>query len=159
TRNALAVAFVGAGLALLVHATRTPSISTPQFLAGMALFAAASAAAVYLCVSRERERSKRLLEEQERIRQEYAAQVLGQEKELDRADHERLRQETARQARLSAISQLSSSVGHDLRNPLGVIRNAVYLLRRRLAKLDVKIDLLNIIEDEVKIADSVITNL
>lgn len=84
-----------------------------------------------------------------------------QSRESERVESEvrRVRDELIRQTRLSAIGQLSSSVAHDLRNPLGVIRNAVYLLRRRMAKTDLKPDLLNMIDDEVKSADAIITNL
>src|SRR5687767_7951601 len=62
-------------------------------------------------------------------------------------------------ARLDAIAQLSASIGHDLRNPLGVIRNAVYLLRRRLTKLGESTDLLNMIEAEVASADGIMAHL
>jgi signal transduction histidine kinase len=42
-----------------------------------------------------------------------------------KAAHEQL----VRQERLAAIGELASTIGHELRNPLGVISNAVYLLR------------------------------
>lgn len=80
---------------------------------------------------------------------------ISMEPELDSVTREAL----VRQARFTAIGQLAASIAHDLRNPLGVIQNAVYLLRRRLAKTGDNLDLLSMIEDEVKAADAIITNL
>ena len=41
-------------------------------------------------------------------------------------------EELVRRTRLAAIGQVSASMAHELRNPLGSARNASYLLRRRL---------------------------
>lgn len=42
--------------------------------------------------------------------------------------------QTSRSEKLAALGQLSAAVGHDLRNPLAAIANAVFVLRRRLEK-------------------------
>jgi two-component system sensor histidine kinase AtoS len=55
--------------------------------------------------------------------------------ELDAAQQRLVRQE-----RLAAIGQLSSAVGHELRNPLGVLSNVFYLLRTRLGQEDPWLD-------------------
>lgn len=84
-----------------------------------------------------------------------------QSKEAERLEGERdrIREELARQDRMATIGRLSASIAHDLRNPLGVIRNAVYLQRRRLNQSSQPFDLLDMIDAEVKSADTIIANL
>ncbi len=98
---------------------------------------------------------------EERARELRATLMQFQVDETKRVESElgKARDQLVQQARLAAIGQLSASIAHDLRNPLGVIRNAAYLLRRRLAKSSEHLDLLTMIEDEVKTADAIITNL
>ena len=89
-----------------------------------------------------------------------AALVIAARGRLERAErqaHEsRVRAQTAR---TDAIKRISSGLAHELRNPLGVVRNAAYLLRKRLSKYDVKPDLLDMIDEEVRSADAMITAL
>jgi signal transduction histidine kinase len=44
------------------------------------------------------------------------------------ADLERTQDQLIRQEKLAAVGQLASTVGHELRNPLGVVMNVLYLL-------------------------------
>lgn len=43
--------------------------------------------------------------------------------------------QTGRREKLAALGRISAGVGHDLRNPLAAVSNAVFVLRRRLEKL------------------------
>lgn len=84
------------------------------------------------------------------------------------ATNEELREAQERLIRtekLAAIGQLASGVGHELRNPLGAIKNAVFYIKRRLDKTDLPaaeprvIEFLGIIDEEVASANKVITDL
>jgi signal transduction histidine kinase len=55
--------------------------------------------------------------------------------ELDAAQNRLVQSE-----RLAAIGQLASAVGHELRNPLGVLSNVFYLLRQQLGTDDAFVD-------------------
>lgn len=65
-----------------------------------------------------------------------------------------------RQEKLAVLGQLAGGVGHELRNPLGAISNSVYLLRLVLDEPnDTALEYLNIISDEVNIADKIVEDL
>jgi len=70
-----------------------------------------------------------------------------------------------RSEKLAAIGQLASGVGHELRNPLGAIKNAVFYIRRRLERTDLPtteprvLEFLDIMDEEVNVANKVISDL
>ena len=78
---------------------------------------------------------------------------------------EAARERAMRSEKLAMIGQLSGGIVHDLRNPLGAIKNAAYLAKRkfgreRSAEEDVKIaELLDLIDGDVARAEDVISNL
>lgn len=91
------------------------------------------------------------------------AQLLEQqrrEKEHVEAELARTRDVLVRQTRLAAIGELAAGIAHDLRNPLGAIRNACHLLKRRVPAEDRKgVEYVRIVEEEVTASDRIISNL
>jgi two-component system sensor histidine kinase HydH len=68
-------------------------------------------------------------------RREYAVGLVAvrtEELEQSLVDLAAAHDQLVRQERLAAIGELASTIGHEMRNPLGVISNAVYLLRTDL---------------------------
>ena len=62
--------------------------------------------------------------------------------------------------KLASLGQLAASVAHELRNPLGGIKNAAYALRRKLRAPDPAIaTLLGVIEQEIDNSDRIISSL
>jgi signal transduction histidine kinase len=65
----------------------------------------------------------------------------------------------ARVERLSTFGQLVGSIGHDLRNPLGVIETSLYILRSRLGGDERATKHLDRIGEQLGIANGIISNL
>ncbi len=88
--------------------------------------------------------------------EELESRVEARTHELREAHEELVRNE-----RLALIGQLAGGVGHELRNPLGAMGNAVYYLRMRLAgNEDPKVQKhLGILEREGRRANKIITDL
>jgi len=69
-------------------------------------------------------------------------------------------EELLRKEKLSTLGQVAGSVGHELRNPLGVMSNAVYYLQAVMPEADATTKkYLNIIKDEIGNADRIVGDL
>lgn len=81
--------------------------------------------------------------------------VVRRTKELRAAQEELVRKE-----KLATLGQLAGSVGHELRNPLGVITNAIYFLKMMLAGGDETVtEYLEIINSETHKAEKIVSDL
>jgi PAS domain S-box-containing protein len=85
---------------------------------------------------------------------------------LERKVEERTRQlakaqdDLVRKEKLAILGQLAGTVGHELRNPLGVMSNAVYYLKTVLSDHgDKMLEYLNIIQNEIANSLKIITEL
>jgi signal transduction histidine kinase len=118
-----------------------------MFLAG-GLLASLLVAALVETLSRRRRYADALVTER-------TAQLQESLQELDAAQQRLVTQE-----RLAAIGQLASAVGHELRNPLGVLSNVVYLLATKLGREDPWLDRqLRTAEREVGAATLIVSDL
>lgn len=107
--------------------------------------------------SLQQELERRLQVEAELLHhQEHLTELVEERtRELAAAQEQLLRQE-----RLAVMGQLAGGVGHELRNPLAVINNAIYFLRMIQPNAEPKVkEYLEIIDDQVHIADKIITDL
>ncbi|MCM2332357.1 MAG: HAMP domain-containing histidine kinase [Anaeromyxobacteraceae bacterium] len=65
----------------------------------------------------------------------------------------------ARVERLSTFGQLVGSIGHDLRNPLGVIETSLFILRGRVGEDERARKHVDRIKEQLDVANGIITNL
>lgn len=84
------------------------------------------------------------------------------------ASNEELREaqeQLVRSEKLAAIGQLAGGVGHELRNPLGAIKNAVYYIKGKVAKSELAekepriMEFLGIMDDEINSSNKIINDL
>ena len=65
-----------------------------------------------------------------------------------------------RRERLAMLGQLASGVGHELRNPLGVMTNAVYYLRAVMPGAPPKVvEYLDILQQQVTLSEKIVSDL
>lgn len=76
---------------------------------------------------------------------------------------ELLIRQMGRREKLAAVGQLAAAVGHDLRNPLAAVTNAIFVLRRRLEKAGALtpavLEPLTLAEREVDATRRIVTDL
>jgi signal transduction histidine kinase len=118
---------VGNSAWLLAVAARHPLVGslateTPWILLAVGLLGALLVASVIEVVGRRRDYALELVDER-------TAALRTSLNELEATQAQLVRQE-----RLAAVGQLASTVGHELRNPLGVITNSLYLIRNATAE-------------------------
>ncbi len=74
-------------------------------------------------------------------------------------------EQLVRSEKLAAIGQLAGGVGHELRNPLGAIKNAVYYIKGKVAKSELAqreprlMEFLDIMDDEINASNRIINDL
>jgi len=76
-------------------------------------------------------------------------------------DLEAVQEELIKRERLSVLGQLTATVSHDIRNPLGVIRSSSFYIQRKLGgAIDEKITKhLNRIEKQIDLCDTIVGDL
>ncbi len=68
--------------------------------------------------------------------------------------------ELVRKEKLAVLGKVAGSVGHELRNPLGVMGNAIYFLQTVLSEADATTkEYLGIIQDEIATAERIVSDL
>jgi len=85
------------------------------------------------------------------------------EDEVDKRtkDLEQVQEKLIRSERLAAVGELASGVGHELRNPLNVIRNCAYLLNMSLTEKgdEESVKTLQVLDKQIDIANKIVTDL
>lgn len=98
---------------------------------------------------------KRVAEEVRKLNEELELKVAERTRQLLDAQEELVRKE-----KLSILGQLAGSVGHELRNPLGVMSNAVYYLKTIMSGADETVkEYLDIIKSEINTSERIISDL
>jgi len=111
-----------------------------------------------------RDITERVRSEEERARAEEALKEYSErlEEMVDERTQELrdAQEQLVRRERLAVLGQLAGGVGHELRNPLGVISNAAYYLKIVLPDADETTrEYLGIISSEVRDAEKIVSDL
>jgi signal transduction histidine kinase len=114
---------------LLVATAREPLVGSfakavPWIILGLGLLTAAIASAVVHVLQRRRDYALALVRER-------TLELSRSLEELEETQGRLVLQE-----RLAALGRVAAAVGHELRNPLGVLTNSLFLVRSRLARTE-----------------------
>ena len=110
---------------------------------------------VVLTIARDVTERKKTEAELETYQKNLEAMVKERTKKLELAQKELIRQE-----KLAVLGQLTATVSHELRNPLGVIQSSNYYLQRKVKEPDDKIQKhLRRVEEQVDICDTIVADL
>jgi C4-dicarboxylate-specific signal transduction histidine kinase len=91
----------------------------------------------------------------ERRIEERTADLQSAVTQLSQAQDELVRKE-----KLATIGQLASSVGHELRNPLGVMSNASYIIERSMSSAPEKAhEYLKVLNAQIKLSERIVADL
>jgi PAS domain S-box-containing protein len=106
-------------------------------------------------VTRDITERKKTEEELRRHREHLEELVEERTRELKQAQ-----EELARNERLAVLGQLAGGVGHELRNPLGAIKNAAYFLNMAIEQAEPEVkETLQILDNEVATSERIISSL
>lgn len=99
--------------------------------------------------------AQKKVETAEDVARQAAAELEKKVKELKEA-----RGGQAENSRLATVGRLTSTIAHDLRNPLGAVRTAAYLIERKTQDLNLGLEKsLRRVENGIKRCDNMITQL
>lgn len=119
----------------------------------------------------ERKRAEREIQERneqlDAQNEELEDRVRERTAELETANKElrETQEQLVRSERLAAIGQLAGGVGHELRNPLGAIKNAVYYIKGKVVKSELAekeprvTEFLDIMDEEINSSNKIINDL
>ncbi len=104
--------------------------------------------------------ARKQAEQESREAQKQLLDRQRQETELAQQQLDLLRNQLVRQTRLATIGKTTACIAHEIRNPLGAMRNAAYILKRHSLSVDPDFKkYLGIIDQEITTADRVIRNM
>ncbi len=98
---------------------------------------------------------KRIEQELAQYRQHLEEMVQARTQALEAAQNELVKSE-----KLAVLGQLTATVSHELRNPLGVIRSSNFFLQRKITDRDEKVQKhFQRIEEQVALCDAIVADL